>query len=269
MTSEKIEVEGAGVLTAMQLREFREAGLLRLRGAISDDDVKRMRDHLWSGLARHNRIDRDDRASWPAGIIRNLQPIERDQAFAAMGSATVCAALDTLFGPAGWQHPSQWGELLITFPTPGAEWNVPHQVWHFDVIADSLGPILIMFALLDTVLPGGGGTPVVAGSHRLLHQLAGERSSRISSAQARKLLARSDPWIADLWSSDNAAERVQRYMEQGVEVHGVRLRVAELCGDPGDVFLMHPHILHSVAVNSRAKPRLVLKQCIFGATSPG
>jgi hypothetical protein len=43
------------------------------------------------------------------------------------------------------------------------------------------------------------------------------------------------------------------------EIHdGVPLKVVELTGEPADVFLMHPLLMHTAAPNSRAEPRLMI-----------
>lgn len=60
--------------------------------------------------------------------------------------------------------------LLFTRPQV-TEWTVPVNAWHLDIprlpIAGLSG--MQMFTFLDTVVPRGGGTLVVTGSHRLLN----------------------------------------------------------------------------------------------------
>jgi len=261
------ETHSAGyqAITAEQLKQYEETGLLFMRGAIAESDATEMREHLWRGLTDACRVKRDDAQSWPHGKVTHLQSIQ-GSAFAKMGSQSLCAALDTLFGPGGWQRPSRWGDLLVNFPTPGSRWNVPNQTWHFDVAGSaSPAPVAIAFAFLETTQPGGGGTPVVMGSHRLLHKLAGSELPRLNSPRARRLLTRpNNAWINGLWASEIEADRTHRYMERGAVVDGIELKVAEICGAPGDVVIMHPHVLHTVAVNSHSTPRLVLRQNIYG-----
>ena len=250
-------------VTAEHMRQYEETGLLFLRGAIAESDVAAMREHLWKGLEEQFQLQRDDPQTWPIGSLAHLQPIQ-GPAFAPMGSASLCSALDALFGSDGWERPSRWGDLLVRFPTHDSEWSVPNKVWHFDVGGAAFAPKVVIFAFLETTLPGGGGTAVVTGSHRLLEKLAGDELPRISSARARLLFTRTrNAWINGLWSRDIEPDRASRYMEEGAVVHGVQLKVAEICGAAGDVVMMHPHVLHTVAANSRATPRIVLKQCIY------
>jgi ectoine hydroxylase-related dioxygenase (phytanoyl-CoA dioxygenase family) len=50
-----------------------------------------------------------------------------------------------------------------------------------------------------------------------------------------------------------------------VHVDGVEVRVEEMTGDPGDIWLMHPAALHAAAPNVREAPRLVLAQLVLPA----
>ena len=52
-------------------------------------------------------------------------------------------------------------------------------------------------------------------------------------------------------------------MGAAADVDGVPLRVEEITGEAGDVFLMHPHALHGMASNVLDSPRLALTQTIY------
>jgi ectoine hydroxylase-related dioxygenase (phytanoyl-CoA dioxygenase family) len=126
------------------------------------------------------------------------------------------------------------------------------------------------FALLATHLPGGGGTLVVAGSHRLVTALAEHialPSRSTATAVAKKALA-SDPWFKELFDSDHQPGRLDRLMNDGAVVNGIPVRVVELTGGPGDVFVMHPWTLHAVSPNRRGTPRLMLMTSLFDAAHP-
>jgi hypothetical protein len=58
--------------------------------------------------------------------------------------------------------------------------------------------------------------------------------------------------------------RVRLFMEEGAEVDGAPVRVREMLGDPGDVFLMHPLTLHAPTPNVRSAPRMMLTQFVYG-----
>jgi ectoine hydroxylase-related dioxygenase (phytanoyl-CoA dioxygenase family) len=57
-------------------------------------------------------------------------------------------------------------------------------------------------------------------------------------------------------------------MGEGAVVDGVPLRVVELTGEPGDVFLMHSDCFHAAAANRSGEPRMMLTEMVaMAATS--
>jgi len=187
-----------------------------------------------------------------------------------MASPAVCAVLDRIFMPDDWKRPPRWGQPLVTFPTGGSAWNIPHRNWHIDAGGSNVAAPLdtvIVFAFLDTVQPRSGGTVVVSGSHRLARKLAESTDdpSAIRSADVTKLLARFHPWLSELWSRQRGTEEILRLMEDGATVDGVPLKVMELTGMQGDVIIMHPCVLHAPAKNCGREPRPALRQGIYRA----
>ena len=144
-------------------------------------------------------------------------------------------------------------QLLFTLPN-AESWTVPHSIWHLDLprLPDSGLPGVQMFAFLDTVAPGGGGTLVVTGSHRLLNE-----GRRISSKQLKKRLKR-EPYFRDLMSRGFADRH--RFIRERSRLGDVELQVVELHGEPGDVFLMALRILHTLAPNAARVPRIMVTQ---------
>jgi len=69
------------------------------------------------------------------------------------------------------------------------------------------------------------------------------------------LIARS-AWFKALCSA--GGERVERFMVDGDELDGVRVRVVEATGNAGDVCLMHPWMLHNIAMNCADRPRMMM-----------
>lgn len=139
----------------------------------------------------------------------------------------------------------------MTFPSAG--WDVPARGWHVDAPDDQYELTLaVVFAHLAPVLPRGGGTLVVTGSHRLTVP------PHLRSRELKAYLGTVDPWLHDLWYPAGTGDRARRYLENGAVVGGVPLRVEELIGEPGDVVVMHPRLLHAVAPNERPAARLML-----------
>jgi hypothetical protein len=226
--------------------DFVRDGAVFLRGGFKADGLA---DELWSGLASRHRIIKSDPSTWPAGFFGKLTKFGKSGRFATVGSDRVVAATRDLLGTS-WCADGPWGQPLITFPIP-IRWDVPNS-WHFDVRPASLLPAIRMLAFLTNVRPRGGGTTIIAGSHHLA-----ERRLGIKSADLRRELAAGSTWFRDLWRPVNE-DRLQRFMIDGAEVEGVHVRVVELTGEPGDVALMHPSLLHAVAPNCLAVPRFML-----------
>ena len=233
---------------------FLEDGYVRVPGVFSAEAAAAMREAAWCELAHRYGVDRDDRRTWTHEVPHHLQGLKRHPAFAAIGSDVVGAALDVVFG-SGWTHPKNWGALFITFPVRGAVPDVSLGSWHIDAPYDT--PVAPPFgarvlALFGDVEPGAGGMNLVAGSHRVLAAFAARQPPEIlaKNARARRALLRSHPWLSGLHQPDDAPTRIRRFMHDGATIDGVDVRVIELSGYAGDVFLMHPGVLHACPVNA-------------------
>jgi hypothetical protein len=227
-----------------------------------------MCDLLWALLARHG-VHRDAPETWISERVTGIQAVARSQAFNPMANPAVCSSLDDLFGAGAWKRPPRWGQPLVTFPGGRKHWDVPHMSWHLDAPASALVagkklPGVVVFAYLAPVLEQGGGTLVLAGSHRVVEDFAAnaDPADEGRSADVRSALKRAEPWLRALWSRDDKTDRVRRFMTEGAEVRGVPLRVMELTGEPGDVVIWHPWLFHAPAANCKSQPRLMLRQPI-------
>ncbi len=254
---------GDRVPTHAQREAFDRYGLARLTGAIPRAAAEGMSVRIWDALAERDGVARGASETWrnlrPAG----LQALTKAGAFATMASEQVRSALDELL--ADWQQPFCWGQPLVTFPRADGRWEVPHGEWHIDlfVISGNALPCVKLLALLTDVEPRGGGSLIVTGSHRLAMQLAAERGvacDPLRSADLRTRLERRSPWFQALWSREGGDARGRQLMEEGACVDGIDLRVIEVSGKAGDVFVMHPYALHAASPNVRREPRMMLGQ---------
>jgi Phytanoyl-CoA dioxygenase (PhyH) len=260
------------MLTAGQREEFDRLGLVRIPAAVARNDALEMCDQVWDALRVRHRILREDPKTWKGRRLTGTHHLPKSVTFEKAGSSRVCEALDDLLGAQSWHRPERWGSLLVVFPDGAHQWQVPHKNWHLDFPAmRSLTGLFAvrLFTCLAKLEPGGGGTLFLAGSHRLVQRLAeGAQVERIRSADARKALIRNYPWVKELCSLDEKADRVRHFMDTATAVDGVELRVVEMTGDPGDVVLAHPMMLHAPAGNSREVPRIVLTATLFRAGVP-
>ena len=244
------------MLTTDQRDEFRTTGLLSLEEAFPRATAEAMCNRLWEFLASRDAIHRDEPSTWTVEYPAGFQPVTHSGAFRAVGGGPLCAALDALLGAGQWARPRWWGRPLVTFPQDGM-WELPTRAWHFDCMPASPGQRPVQFfAFLNQVLPRGGGTLVLAGSHRLVapYLRLGEafRLDRVRSSLA------THPWLHGLWKPGEGGDRMQRYMNDGTVIDGVPLRVVELTGEPGDVVLMHSDCFHAAAPNRLTGPRMML-----------
>jgi hypothetical protein len=244
------------VLTADQQDEFGTTGLLHLGRAFSPAAAAAMCDRLWEFLASRHGIHRGEPSTWTVEYPAGFQPVTHSGAFRAVGGEPLCAALDALLGAGQWARPRWWGRPLVTFPQDGP-WELPARAWHFDCMPASAGQRPVQFfAFLNQVRPRGGGTVVLAGSHRLVAPyLSLGEAFRLD--QVRTSLA-ADPWLRGLWKPGSDGDRIRRYMNDGAVIDGVPLCVVELTGEPGDVILMHSDCFHAAAPNRLAGPRMML-----------
>jgi hypothetical protein len=260
------------VLTATQQAEFDERGIVRLTSVFDQAAAALMCSRIWEDLhVRYGSVP-DVPTSWPATQPTGFQALSRAGAFDAVAGAGLVDALDTLLGTNGWQSPRHWGVPLVTFPSSAVPWDVPHARWHLDFPARGAGPGLVglrVLAFLAPVQPQGGGTVVLAGSHRLVNGLIARSgaSAGLHSAEVRRTLVQSTPWLRDLLSpaAQAAPQRIRRFMDEGAELAGVHVRVVELIGAPGEVIIMHPWMLHAPAANWGATPRFMVSESVFRA----
>ena len=105
---------------------------------------------------------------------------------------------------------------------------------------------------------------VVAGSHRVVARFLEARPHlrRAKMKVVRKALLASDGWFKALGSPAGEPDRSARLMHAGHEIGGIPVRVAELTGEPGDMIVGHPWLLHAIARNCGDKPRFMCVQRI-------
>jgi hypothetical protein len=253
------------MLTHIQREEFETTGTLRLTGAFGVRAAQQMTTRIWEVLERMHGVRRDDAHSWNIPQPTGFQSLTRAGVFDAIASAALCEDVDQLLD--AWDRPKHWGAPLVTFPDATAEWDVPATQWHLDFPArGALRPLpgIRVLAFIDDVAPRSGGTLALAGSHRLVEALMTAGLARGGhSTEVRDALAERHEWLRQLWSTHDAADRIDRFMQKGTTSDGQAVRVVELSGSPGDVVLLHPRLFHAPSRNVGAKPRLMVSQSLF------
>jgi hypothetical protein len=251
----------APILTPDQLSEFDRRGVLHLPAFYPQSVIALMADRLWADLRARFGMRRDAPESWTTTFPAQFQSLVRSGAFDPLGSPALFDLADTLLGPGNWELPRGWGSPLVTFPTPTPA--IPHAAWHLDIGGgERLEPMptLRVFTFLEPLLPNGGGTLYVAGSHHLAIEIERKLGSPVKSAQVRSRLAADHPWFAKLLATPLAGLHALMGSETQIGPH--RIRLEQMTAAPGDLIVMHPALLHGVAHNALSRPRLMLTEWI-------
>jgi hypothetical protein len=255
-------------LSKDEIEQFERDGFVVVKGAFAREDAEAMQDAWWQELFHLHGIKRDDRSTWHQPL-RDLRGAKSSPMQKKINTDRLGGVIDDLLGVGSWRWPKHWGRAVVTFPH-GAVWDVPgHKdrlgaaIWHWDSPVDwhrdGMNGVFA-FGFVGNVVSGGGGTSILAGSHRLLQAWEPKlQSLRSSDAAAhRGWFQRAHPWLAALNGHvPGPDDRRAAFMEEGAEIEGIRVRVVEMSGEPGDMFLCHPTIVHCVSPNCSGWPRMM------------
>ena len=243
------------MLSAEQHRCFSHRGLVHLEGLLPADKVS-------AACAATRRVF-DEAAANVDGSARPAVPpklkLRRASESGPVRGLFTVELMDTIVELAGGRSVRPMGnrgQYLVTMPNAD-EWSVPPTIWHVDLprLPSNCLVGIQVFTFLSDVVPGGGGTLVVAGSHRLLNN-----GSRVRSRNIKNRLRRL-PYFRELMSRESV-DRERFLTEPGTaqdpDEGDVSLQVVELCGQPGDVYLTDMRLLHTLAPNATNEPRVML-----------
>lgn len=242
-----------------QVSQFARDGVLRLEGLIDGHCIAPARQAVLRplegmGLYRDGRwrLDGRQRPEWPATGLKTARDIgsRHPEVEALVELPAVKDVVGRLLdGKAFDRKVFPRPQVLASLPNRD-RWVLPDS-WHTDVprVASGCSPGVQIFIFLDFVAAGGGGTVVVAGSHRLLDDGRNLRPKEIVAA------LRPEPFFRALFGG-NPQEPGEDGLPAG-RVGEVNLKVMELVGEPGDAWLMDLRTLHAAAPNASDRPRLM------------
>jgi hypothetical protein len=255
------------MLSADERAEFEARGLVCLRAAVDPMLADALRARVQAFVERNGLIPKSPPPGFTVTASKTAS-IWQTLGFADVWGARVLGALDEGLGRDAWHVPKQAGQLLaMANPLHDARWDVPAKVWHLDYMAPGAArglPGLQVFLCLDTIEPGAGGTLVAAGVHRFIDAIRRREGPDWPgrSADVRAALRREIPWVRALCTFRPAEDRIARFMATRTRVEGGELQVVELTGEPGDVWVMHPWMLHAPAPSCGSRPRMALTERI-------
>jgi hypothetical protein len=245
-------------LSPEQRETFDRLGILRLDGLISAERIGRARDAVLTPLAQLGlwrdgawHVEAVPRPQWPGHGLKPSAVIgnKRPELEASIQEPALCDAVSALMDGRPADR-SMYLRPQVLFSLPNADvWTLPPG-WHVDCprLASNEAPGVQLFGFLDAVDPRGGGTAVIAGSHRLLNE------GRFLRPKDMKRRLQREDFFRVLYSE--APVGSHECLPSGA-VGDVPLEVMELTGAPGDVWLMDLRVLHSAAPNAADRPRLM------------
>ena len=243
-------------LTQDQIDEFQDRGYLRVPQQVPEEVCLGLRDQIWHRLEKRG-FARDQPETWIEAYGNNprLKDIRRLKALGELYTEDVRQMGFQLLGSQGEHNDRQL--LLLTFPDKVTGYTqspagFTAQAWHTDCprVPNVNAPGIIVLSYLDDVEASGGGTVIVAGSHRICTS----KDHPIRSKQLKRYLRRSELGKTIFEKATNQTLDVRGISET---FDDVLLEVVELSGKAGDVIFVDGRTLHSIASNRNAKPRLV------------
>jgi hypothetical protein len=244
------------ILTQAQRDQFERTGVLRFEGLFTAGGVAKARAAVLRPLERLGlwregawRLDAMPRPRYPdRGLNAKQVGNKHPEVTALADEPAFRAVVDALLEGRPFDR-SMHPRPQVLFTLPNADrWVLPTG-WHSDGVHLASGerPGVQMFGCLDEVAPGGGGTVVVAGSHRV------ETEGRSLKAKDLKRVLWREPFFQDLYAGRWAGDGLPR-----ARVGEIELEVMELTGAPGDVYFVDLRVLHSGAANAGERPRMMV-----------
>ncbi len=251
-------------LSADELAHFRHWGFVALRGVVDPSAVEEtqaaVRQHLAKQDAYVDGAYRLDARPWTtevlahADLVKGLKRSKHINAMITEGVIGYCRQIFAAFTGDVVEEVSSFhdnAQLLFTWPN-ATTWSIPSTIWHLDfprVPGDGFVGAQV-FAFVEDVASGGGGTLIAAGSHHLMNE------DRLIKSKIIKKRLKQKPGYAELLGKDQTIDR-RRFLDP-FEVDGFTQQVVELTGRPGDIYLTDLRLLHTLAPNASQHPRIML-----------
>jgi len=225
-------------LTPADVDHFVEHGFVIVKDCIDRTTMKEWRDRSWV----RNGYDPADRSTWKEGKIhmpnREFRPVSE------IAPRALAAMRDLVGGVERIPDDLKWADGFVANYRlgDGEQWQPPSpQVagWHKDGdfflhFLDSPEQGLLSIVLWDDVVPQGGGTFIACDSVGVV---------------ARHLAAHAEGVEPMAFPFDELIKQCTDFREA--------------TGQAGDVYLMHPFMLHTSSHNHAGRARLITNPCVI------
>lgn len=231
----------ADPLREEQLAQFRRDGYVRIKAAFSKNIAKDCENTILSILEQEHGVNIK-----APGKARFILKRRANTVFDKMITPKLANVLDRLFGSEGWdrRHFATHGEFFVTFPGFLKGSRNPLRLvgrWHVDLgfqvvpahdITDRNCAFVPAFLVTESK-QDGACTLVAAGSHKVVAKLLGS---------VRKPIPR---------------QEMVAFCEGYVSRGAGQETIVQLIGEAGDVFVLHPLLMHAASANGRDIVRIM------------
>lgn len=213
----------------IEIERFKKLGYAILRNAFSKETASACRIILDNCLKEDFGINVIDESTWllRQGIQRVFKKND-GVPWADVFTPKLINSINLICGEGTWEESWGCGWWVVTYPNICyPPWRVDGK-WHIDGAWHQHFPYsrevgLVPVMLFSDIFPEGGGTAVLNGSHKYIARLLVEGSFQGCSSAM----------VASCMTAD------------GIDID----RVMEITGQAGDVFFMHPLLLHARSTN--------------------
>jgi hypothetical protein len=246
-------VASCEVLSGDDARHFVENGFVVIRDAFPLSIAEHVRTETWHELSDRFGITEDDPTSWdskragPQAVPGHMRTAGSGHRFNLQATAprALAAQLDVVGGAerlAGGGEKVAWGDAAaVNLGGASAHFEVPDprlsgwhkDGWHFRHFLGSPEQGLLTVPIFSEIRPGGGGTVIATDSIAPVARLLAAHPEGLhpDSVQGAGYLI---PGLID---------RCKNFVE--------------LTGDPGDMVLLHPYMLHRASAKVSGPPRFI------------
>lgn len=245
-------------LNEQQKQAFDELGVVKVEGLFDANIACDLENELWRRFEKWG-IERGRPKTWEAldeaTIRKVMKGTRRVRGLEAIYNDRSDDISSTLAGETELER--QKALLLLTFSRQHnyiQDRIVPSSIWHSDtpnIPGKGLTGVIVL-GYINHVLPRGGGTMVITGSHRLFKTSTSAITSKMAKRKLRKY-----PYFRELLS-DSSTER-ERFLNEPGFVNDIELQVVELTGEPGDAYFVNGSVMHTITRNYRSAPRMMIR----------